>query len=131
MWFFTLIFWIVMPVFLCGAVIRISKQFGSHSHKWDNLYQTILPAMWVLAIYVIFYFGVINLTVDINTSNAVSAVIDLFLAVCWISIARDWYKIWKNDGDGRWKKRAKKALGVVQVAGHKLVVVPETAEVRA
>lgn len=87
--------------------------------------------MWVISVYIAFFYAFIRFTQSVSEGSAGMAVWDLLLAVMYTYFAYDWYKIWKKNSDGRWKKRAKKALGVVQVAGHKLVVVPETAEVRA
>lgn len=130
MWIFNALFIFALVFFFVGAISRVAW-FVKPDSKSGNLYQEVLPFLWINSAYIAFYYAVIQFTGNVMENSPGMAVWDLVLAAVYVYFAVDWYKLWKNEGDGRWKKRAKKALGVVQVAGHKLVVVPETAEVRA
>lgn len=127
MWIFSLVFWIVIALFI---VVSWSESIAiARGKEKPHIFFELLPFMWIFALYISFFFAVVQ---SIRSEGEpLAIVVNYILALWYVWETRHWYKKWKKDHDHRWKKRAKKALGAVQVAGHKLVVVHETAEVRA
>lgn len=85
-----------------------------------EIYQTLLPVGWIASLICAVARVIIMMTPDHEISFW-----DYVLIAMYLWIARDAYKSWKRDGDGRWKKKLKSALARVKNVGHKLVVVVE------